>query len=109
MLLAAAGVLILGFIALAVVGVSEAHMILHRLDVEADAIKLADRLRNEHLALKVEREVPVVDEARFTSSLLALSKAQTQVRSSSPEPVHDESSSLVSVPLARSKSPVRVS
>lgn len=110
MLLAAAIVLILGFIAVAVVGVSEARTLLGRLDTETDAMKLvAGNQHAEPLSFAPLPETEAVDEARFTSSLLALSKVQTQVRSNSPEPVRDGSSSLVSVPLAQSKNPARVS
>jgi hypothetical protein len=109
-LLAAAGILILGFIAIAVVGVSEAQTLLSRLDTESDAMNLAgSQQATQSLSVPVIPEAEAVDEARFTSSLLALSKVQTQVRSNSPELVRDESSSLVSVPLAQSKNPVRVS
>ena len=72
----------------------------------------ADQEMAQEIACRDEiasREADVLSEARFTQSLLSLSKVHSQARHDSPEPVPGESSSLVLVPQRQSKNPGRVS
>jgi hypothetical protein len=107
-LFAAAGLLFIAFIALAFVGVSEAKVGVRRLDRQMDEQSPASGAETSFNRVG-QLEADALAEARFSSSLLALSKAHLQARHSSPEHVHDESSSLVSVPLPQSKNPAPIS
>ncbi len=105
MLFVAAGLLFIAFIALAFVGITEARVGVRRLEQQIDrgSVEMAQEFGAYSLA---DREAEALAEARFSSSLLSLSKAHLQARHGSPEPVLDESSSLASIPLNRSKNPV---
>ncbi len=111
MLFAAAGLLFIAFASLAVVGISEAHMGVRRLEQELDR-RTAGTAENFG-AVESSGIAPVEAEAlahaRFSSSLLSLSKAHLQARHDSPEPAPDESSSSELVPLVRSKNLARES
>jgi hypothetical protein len=106
-LLAAAGLLFIAFVSLAFVGITEAKVGVRRLEREID--ERAATLKENMLPDVAYGETDALAEARFSSSLLSLSKAHLQARHNSPEPVRDESSSLVSVPLPQSKNPAPVS
>jgi hypothetical protein len=98
-LLAAAGILILAFVALAFIGVADAHLGVERLKLALDATA---GMGARHLSLAAKMEA--MEEARFSASLLCLSKVQPLAVRNSQEPVSDESSSLVSVRPVQSKS-----
>ena len=109
MLFAAAGLLFMAFVALAFVGLTEARVGVRRLERQ---LQERSEVLNNTLSLPGEptdREAEALANARFSSSLLALSKVQLQAKHTSPEPVHDESSSLVSVRLPQSKNHAPVS
>src|ERR1035438_1467764 len=107
MLFAAAGLLFIAFIALAFVGIKEARVGVRQFEHELDARALETARARDTDHEFASREAEQLAEARFSSSLLSLSKAHLQAQRDSQEPVLDESSSLVSVPLSQSKSPVR--
>jgi hypothetical protein len=104
MLFAAAGVLILALAALAFIGITDARLGVERLERELDASNGATEL-----PFPMADEVDALDAARFSASLLCLSKAQQEVARNSPALVNDESSSLVLVRPAQSKSRAAVS
>ncbi len=106
MLFAAAGLLFIAFIALAFVGITEAKVGVSRLERQID-----ERATAMHEAEAVHEmfEAETISDTRFSSSLLALSKAHLHARHNSPEPARAESSSSVSVPLPQSKTPAPVS
>jgi hypothetical protein len=103
-LLAAAGVLILALVALAFIGVTDARLGVQRFQRDLDVSLGAD-----NMMFSLVGEVDALEEARFSASLLCLSKVQQGVAHNSPAPVSDESSSLVLVRLAQSKSHAAVS
>ena len=111
MLFAAAGLLFIAFVSLAVVGISEAHMGVRRLEQELDrrTAGIPEQILANSGGEISHSEAEAFAEARFSSSLLSLSKAHSQARRDSQEPALDESSSSELVPLARSKSLVRES
>jgi hypothetical protein len=108
MFLAAAGILFIAFLSVALIGITEARLGVRRLEAEIERRTAEFALQNP--AIQQETILSAQDEAlehaRFSSSLLSLSRAHSQARSNSPEPVLDESSSSELVPLSRSKSPV---
>ena len=107
MIVAIAAILVVGFITVAAVGITEARSGIKHLEDDGD-FGLCN-FRNTFESSYPARWVPAVttvdalEANRFTSSLLSLGKAQTQGRHDSPGLVHDESSSLVLVPLTQSK------
>jgi hypothetical protein len=106
MLFAAACLLFISFVALAFVGVTEARVGVRRLEKEIDrrSIEMTHHFGQDDDA--AAREAEALAEARFSSSLLSLSKAHLQARHDFPERALDESSSSVLVPLTQSKNPV---
>lgn len=104
MLFAAAGVLILALAALAFIGITDARLGVERLERELDASSGAI-----DLPFTMAAEVDALEAARFSASLLCLSKAQREAVRNSPARVSDESSSLVSVRPVQSKSRAAVS
>jgi hypothetical protein len=109
MLIAAAGVLITAFVALAFVGVADARIGVRRLERELDMQPSGAEMGYGKSAVSLANKLNALEEARFSASLAALSKVQQSTVRNSPEPVLDESSSLVSVPLVQSKSQPQVS
>jgi hypothetical protein len=105
MLFIAAALLFISFIALAFVGISEARVGVRRMEYAADnqSTAMAEAFGSYTIA---DREAEALAEARFSASLLSLSKAHLQAQHGSPEHVHDESSSSVLIPLTQSKNPV---
>lgn len=104
MLIAAAVVMVLALAALAFVGVTDARLGVERLERELDAAN-----GTTDLPFSMAGEVDGLEAARFSASLLCLSKAQQEAGHNSPAPVNDESSSLVSVRPVQSKSRAAVS
>lgn len=108
MLIAAAVVMFLAFFALAVVGVQDARSNVRRFERELDFQAAPGGAAHGIPSLGTpglffNDKLDALDEVRFTTSLAALSRVQQSAAHSSPEPVPAESSSLVSVPLAQSK------
>lgn len=93
MLFLAAGMFALAFVALAYIGIMDARTNLRRFERELQVP-----------AFSGVGDMDALDDARFSASLLSLSKVPQLMKHSSPEPVHDESSSLVLVRPAQSKS-----
>ena len=106
MLFLAAGLLFISFIALAFVGISEARIGVRQMEHAIDdrSIAMAEAFGGSYTL--ADREAEALAEARFSASLLSLSRAHLQAQHGSPEHVHDESSLLVSIPLIQSKNPV---
>lgn len=105
MLFAAAGLLLIAFLALAFVGITEARTGVRRLEQDIEQ----SNVTQEAFAFQGGFAETEISAARFSSSLLALSKAQLQARHNSPEPVHVESSSSALAPRPQSKTPAPVS
>jgi hypothetical protein len=103
-LIVATGILILAFVALTLIGVTDARLGVERFKRELDASAGIGAMQ---FALASEEDA--LDEARFSASLLCLSRAQLQSVRNSPEPVSDESSLSVLVRPVRSKSHAAVS
>ncbi len=100
MLFALAATIFIGFIAIAIEGFAEAH---------AGVNRISNMINNsfDAAANQAAPDLPQYDEAselRFSQSLLALNKVHSQLSCNSPEPELAESSSLVSVRPAQSKS-----
>jgi hypothetical protein len=104
MIITIAAVLMVGFITVAVVGVREAQAGVRRLEA-ATAGHFLENNGSTHDGWSAP--VDAVEAGRFTSSLLALDKAQKQLSRNFPIPANAESSSLESVLQPLSKSPVR--
>lgn len=110
MIILFAAILLVGFITVAVVGVREAQIGVRRL--EAEPTHFLNGEAEESSASHPARwstaaaSVDALEDSRFTSSLLALGKAQTPRTHNSPVPVSDELSSSESVlqPLSKSLS-----
>lgn len=96
MLMLAAAVFFIGFTGLAFVGISTARAGVRRLEDELDMMRSMNMApaANADLQMGTEEDVDI---NRFSASLISLSTAHAQARHVAPEPVHDESSSLVSV------------
>jgi hypothetical protein len=108
MIFTIAAVILVGFITVAVIGVREAQLGVGRLDTESNQFSYRedDEMKSSHPARWSSSAggVDALEANRFTSSLLALSKAQTPLTHDSPKHAHDELSSLVSLHQPRSKS-----
>ena len=108
MIIAITAIFLVGFITVAVIGMREAKTGLDSLEAErAYAVSSEEQSHERSHPARWHSSVYSADgleASRFTSSLLALSKAQTQWTHSSPERVPAESSSLVSVPQPELKS-----
>ena len=106
----AVGILVfMAICALSLVGLGESHTrvskILNQLDYNR-----AEKQVESQAPPAIEPQAPKMDvfaEVGFTRSLLALSKVRSQDPYEAPTRAHDESSSLVSVHLAQSKSRVQ--
>ena|ERR1700742_103006 len=109
MLLIVAGILIVSFISVAFLGILNAHVTVRRLEAVLDGQDLftSKEFEFDNKSIFATRTDTVEEEERFTASLLSLSRAHLQSVHSSPVRAHDESSSLVSVPLVQSKTPFR--
>ena len=105
MIITIAAVLMVGFITVAVVGVREAQAGVRRLEAAAGAGHFRDN--KESAPDGWSAPVDAMEAGRFTSSLLALDKAQKQLSRNSPTPANAESSSLESVLQPLSKNLVR--
>ena len=92
----AAAVFFVGFTGLAFVGITTARSGVRRLENELDMMRSMKAPGASGSEITVEHEEDV-DVNRFSASLISLSTAHAQARHAAPEPVHDESSSLVSV------------
>ena len=99
MLFAAAGVLVLALAALTFIGITDARLGVHRLERELDG-----SYEGNDPGLSLAGEVDALEAARFSSSLLCLSKAQQEGVRNSATPESAESSSLVLVRPVQSKS-----
>ncbi len=111
MIITIAAVLMVGFITVAIVGVREAQAGVRRLEAASGNSSSSGAERAQPSMHWNTDVVPVeaLQESRFTSSLLALSKVPTPSTRISPVPGHAESSSLESVLQPQSKTPVRES
>jgi hypothetical protein len=109
MLITTAGIFLMAFVALAVVGVADARAGVRRLEREMDVQGPGPEAGFGASSSLLATKIDALEEARFSASLAALSRVQQSVVRNAPEPVLDESSSLVSVPLVRSKTQHQVS
>ena len=102
----AVGVLVfMSICALSLVGLGESHTRVSRILSELDDSRVKEN--SETPAAVIGPQAPYMDvfeEVGFTRSLLALGKVRSLDPYESPKPEPAESSSLVSVPLAQSKS-----
>jgi hypothetical protein len=109
MILVLTAILIVGFISIAVIGIKEAEVGVRRLEAETSQSHPIDP--EESTPMHPSQWSPAtsssdpMEESRFTSTLLSLSRAQIRLMHSSQGPALDESSSLVSVRQPQSKSP----
>lgn len=111
MIITIAAVLMVGFITVAIVGVREARAGVRRLETGSGSLG-GQELEEEKDSARCMTSAGTVDAlqaSRFTSSLLALGKAQKQLTRNSPAPEHAEPSSLESVLQPLSKNLVRES
>jgi hypothetical protein len=104
---AVAGLFVMALGAYAVIGILDARRNVHLLEQQLSGNTTPSRARNREIALAVDQQDPLA-EARFSSSLLSLSKAHLQAQHASPAPEPAEASSLVLVRPPQSKSHVQV-
>ena len=105
MLIVAAVVVFVAFFGLAIVGVNDAGTGVRRFERELDFQTAPGSVAlGATSGLSLKSKLDALEEVRFTTSLAALSRVQQSGAHSSPAPVPAESSSLVSVPLAQSRS-----
>ncbi len=112
MFIALGAFLFVAFMSLAFVSIAATRVNVRQLEAALDSRdwETSDERRLFSVPAPNEfKDLESIDAARFTSSLLCLSRVQSQVKSNSPEPVHDGVSSLVLVPLPQSRSLVRES
>lgn len=112
MIITIAAVLMVGFITVAIVGVREAQAGIRRMETEAGRGMSAGSNAQVPMHTQwatIAGPVDALEASRFTSSLLALDKAQKQLTRNSPTPGHAEPSSLESVLQPLSKNLVRES
>lgn len=103
MVIAAVCVLMMAFAALAFVGVADARIGVRRLERALDSQDTNEDDGRSRSATFLADKLDALEEARFSASLVALSKAQQSGVRNSPVPAPGESSSLVSVPLVQLK------
>ena len=108
MLIALGALVIVALASVAVLGILAARENVRQLEASIDSREWgasAEKLTSPDLHPSEKKHIDALETARFTSSLLSLSKVQTQVTHDFPAPVLDEASSLVSVRQLQSKSP----
>ena len=108
MLFAAAALLFVTLMGFAFLEVSELKRKIRKLEGEVEKLT-ANGIRQTPSADSETESIDSASEARFSSSLLSLSRVHLQARRDSPRPELDESSSLVSVRHAQSKNPAQES
>jgi hypothetical protein len=108
MLFIAAAILIVGFLGFAFIGITAARAGVHQLEAEVDMMAAAriatakSQSEDEGVKAPIDVKQEALDANRFSSSLISLSTSHSLAKRNSPEHVHDESSSLASIPQPRS-------
>ena len=106
MFIALGAFVFLALTSVAVLGIVAARDNVRQLEAAIDSRDWGsseEKLLSGNLHPAEEKHLDALQTARFTSSLLSLSKVQTQVKHDCPAPVPDEVSSLVLVPQPQSK------